>query len=88
MASIHGPHPISSKLQLRLPVKLAKQLSIEPGDEFYWRASDDEPGVLMLIPAEVVERRYAVGERLEKTAADAAQELEQPLPLAARTIES
>ena len=78
MVSIHGPHPISSKLQLRLPAKLAKQLSIEAGDEFYWRASDDEPGVLMLLPAEVVERRYSAGERLESAALEMARELDEP----------
>jgi antitoxin component of MazEF toxin-antitoxin module len=77
MVSIHGPHPISSKLQVRLPAKLAKQLSIEAGDEFYWRASDDEPGVLMLLPVEVVERRYSAGERLERAALEVARELDQ-----------
>lgn len=76
MASLDGPHPISSKLQLRLPVRLARELRIEAGDLLYWRLSDDMPGVLQLIPAEIVERRYAAGERLEALGAETAQELE------------
>lgn len=76
MASLDGPHPISSKLQLRLPVRLARELRIEAGDLLYWRLSDDVPGVLQLIPAEIVERRYAAGERLEALDAETAEELE------------
>lgn len=73
--SIDGPHPVSSKLQVRLPIRLAKQLHIEGGDQFYWRISDDEPGVLQLVPAEIVERRYAAGERLEAAEREVAEEL-------------
>lgn len=65
IGDLSAPWPLSSKLQLRLPVRLARQLKIEGGDLFYWRVSDDLPGVLQLVPAEVVERRYAAGERLE-----------------------
>ena len=65
MASLDGPHPLSSKLQLRLPVRLARELRIEAGDLLYWRLSDDVPGVLQLVPAEIVERRYSAGERLD-----------------------
>lgn len=76
MASLDGPHPISSKLQLRLPVRLARELRIEAGDLLYWGLSDDMPGVLQLIPAEIVERRYSAGERLEALDAETARELE------------
>ncbi len=65
MSALHGPHPLSSQGQVKLPVKLARALHLEAGDEFYWRRSDDDPAVLLLIPAEVVERRYAEGERRE-----------------------
>jgi hypothetical protein len=46
-------------------MKLAKELRMESGDEFFWRRSDDDPAVLVLIPAEVVERRYFAGEQAE-----------------------
>jgi hypothetical protein len=62
-------------LQVKLPVKLARELRVEAGDEFYWRRSDDDPSVLLLIPSEVVERRYSAGERLEAAAQPAATEL-------------
>lgn len=77
MSALDGPHPISSKLQVRVPVRLAKQLRIEGGDLLYWRISDDEPGVLQLVPQEVVERRYAVGERLERAESEIATELRE-----------
>jgi hypothetical protein len=66
---------VSSKLQVRLPVRLARRLRIQSGDLIYWRISDDLPGVLQLLPEEVVERRYSAGERLESAAQEAAQEL-------------
>lgn len=66
---------MSSKLQVRLPIRLAKQMHIEEGDYFYWRVSDDDPGVLQFIPAEIVERRYSAGERLEAAAREVAEEL-------------
>lgn len=75
MTALDGPHPVSSKLQVRLPIRLAKQLNIEGGDQFYWRVTDDAPGILQLIPAEVVERRYGAGERLEAAEREVAQEL-------------
>lgn len=68
---------MSSKLQVRVPARLAKQLHIEEGDYFYWRVSDDEPDILQLIPSEVVERRYSAGERLEAAEREFAQELSQ-----------
>lgn len=77
MASLDGPHPLSSKLQLRLPVRLARQLRIEAGDLLYWRVSDDLPGVLQLVPAEIVERRYSAGERLDALDHATGVELEQ-----------
>jgi hypothetical protein len=63
MASLSGPHPISAQYQVKIPVKLARDLHLRAGDEFFWRRSDDDPDVLFLIPAEVVERRYAAGEQ-------------------------
>ncbi|BBZ09681.1 hypothetical protein MDOR_38500 [Mycolicibacterium doricum] len=75
MAALDGPHRVSSKLQVRLPSRLAKQLHIDDGDYFYWRVSDDDPGILQLIPTEVVERRYSAGERLEAAERDVGQEL-------------
>lgn len=75
MPSLDGPHPLSSKLQVRLPIRLAKKLHIEGGDLFYWRITDDMPDVLQLVPAEVVERRYSAGERLEAAENEVAQEL-------------
>ncbi|MFT4265591.1 MAG: AbrB/MazE/SpoVT family DNA-binding domain-containing protein [Nocardioides sp.] len=75
MGSLDGPHPLSAKLQLRLPIRLARQLNIEGGDLFYWRVSDDLPGALQLLPAEVVERRYSTGERLEALDHEVATEL-------------
>ncbi|MBT9604990.1 MAG: hypothetical protein IV096_00205 [Microbacterium sp.] len=62
---------------MRLPVKIARSLSIGPGDEFFWRVSDELPGIIQLVPAEVVERRYAVGETLERL--DTASASEDPL---------
>ncbi|SKY79767.1 Uncharacterised protein [Mycobacteroides abscessus subsp. bolletii] len=79
MPALDGPHPISSKLQVRVPVRIAAQLHIEGGDLFYWRVSDDTPGVIQLIPAEVVERRYSAGERLEAAEAEVGEELGRPL---------
>ncbi len=79
MSSLHGPHPLSSQGQVKLPVKLARALHLTAGDEFYWRRSDDDPAVLLLIPAEVVERRYAEGERLEAPARPRAEGPPQPV---------
>ena len=62
---LHGPHAISGQMQVKLPVKLARELHLQAGDEFFWRRSDDDPAVLTLIPSEVVERRYSMGDRLE-----------------------
>lgn len=76
MAALHGPHPVSAKLQVRVPIELARALRLEEGTRFYWRLSDDDPGVLTLLPEEVVERRYSVGERLEALARDRGGELE------------
>lgn len=75
MPSLDGPHPVSSKLQVRLPIRLARKMRIRGGDHFYWRLSDDLPDVLQLVPAEVVERRYSAGERLEAADHEVAQEL-------------
>lgn len=63
--AIFGPHPLSSQLQVKLPVKLARQLRAQAGDAFYWRVSDEDPSILLLIPEEVMERRYAAGAALE-----------------------
>ncbi len=64
-----------------MPVKLARALHLAPGDEFYWRRSDDDPAVLLLIPAEVVERRYAEGERREAEGRSSAANLSvEPRP--------
>jgi hypothetical protein len=65
MSSLHGPHPVSRQMQVKLPVKLARELRLQAGDEFYWRRSDDDPSILLLIPSEIVERRYHAGEVLE-----------------------
>jgi hypothetical protein len=75
MTAPDGPHRVSSKLQVRLPGRLARQLHIEDGDYFYWRVSDDDPDTLQFIPSEVVERRYSAGERLEASQREIAQEL-------------
>ena len=74
---------MSSKLQVRLPIRLAKQLHIEDGDYFYWRVSDDDPDTLQFIPSEVVERRYSAGARLEAAEREVGRELparENPVP--------
>jgi len=65
MASLSGPHPISAQYQVKIPMKLVRELHLRKGDQFYWRRSDDDPVVLILIPAEVVERRYFAGEQTE-----------------------
>jgi hypothetical protein len=65
MASLSGPHPISAQYQVKIPTKLARELHLQKGDLFFWRLSDDDPAVLTLIPSEVVERRYVVGEQAE-----------------------
>ena len=65
MASLSGPHPISAQYQVKIPTKLARELRLEKGDQFFWRRSDDDPAVLILIPAEVVEWRYFAGEQAE-----------------------
>lgn len=86
MASIHGPHPLSGQLQVKLPSKLAREMRLQAGDEFYWRRSDEDPDVLLLIPGEVVERRYAAGDRLERTNRPTADELgsDGPAPAVGR----
>jgi bifunctional DNA-binding transcriptional regulator/antitoxin component of YhaV-PrlF toxin-antitoxin module len=76
MATLHGPHAVSAQFQLKLPARLAKELNISAGDEFYWRRSDDDPAVVVLIPVEVVERRYSAGERAEATKREVASELD------------
>lgn len=77
MPALHGPHPLSSQGQVKLPVKLQRALRLEPGDEFYWRQSDDDPDVLLLVPSEVVERRYAAGASQEAATRPAAEPLPQ-----------
>lgn len=69
---------MSGQGQVKLPVKLARELHLCAGDEFYWRRSDDDPDVLVLIPGEVVERRYSVGDRLEASERPTASELVEP----------
>ena len=68
MPSLHGPFSISSQMQVKLPSKVARELRLQRGDSFYWRSSDSDQAVLLLIPAEVVERRYVAGERQEVAA--------------------
>lgn len=75
MAGLTGPIAVSANLQFRLPIKVARELHIEAGDEFYVRVSDDDPDVIVLLPAEVVERRYSAGERLDRVAQDVGSEL-------------
>jgi hypothetical protein len=65
MASLSGPHPISAQFQVKIPTRLARELCLRQGDLFFWRLSDEDPGVLTLVPSEVVERRYVVGEQAE-----------------------
>lgn len=72
-------------MQVKLPVRLARSLHVQAGDDFYWRLSDDEPDILMLIPAEVVERRYDAGDRLERAARGRAAELPDRTPTAPAT---
>jgi hypothetical protein len=72
-------------MQVKLPMKLARELGLSAHDEFYWRRSDDDPAILLLIPTEVVERRYSAGERLEASERSVAQELDAR---AARLAES
>lgn len=67
VALLHGPHSVSGQMQVKLPARLARELGLEAGDEFYWSRSDEDPEVLLLIPANVVDRRYVVGERLERS---------------------
>lgn len=67
---------ISSNLQIRLPIAAARALNLQGGDTIYWRLSDDNPGVLELVPSEVVERRYSAGERRERLARTKAEELD------------
>jgi hypothetical protein len=66
MSTLSGPHQVSKQLQIKIPVKIARALHFEPGDGVDWRLSDDDPTVLVLMSAAVVERRYSVGERLER----------------------
>jgi hypothetical protein len=63
------------QMQVKLPVKLARELRLQAGDEFYWRRSDADPAVLLLIPSEVVERRYSAGEALEAATRPATSDL-------------
>ncbi|EIU07104.1 hypothetical protein MA5S0422_0053 [Mycobacteroides abscessus 5S-0422] len=63
---------------MKLPTKLARALHLKPGDEFYWRHSDDDPDILQLIPSEVVERRYFQGEQAEQLARATAEPLPTP----------
>ena len=80
MATLHGPHSISAQMQVKVPMKLARELRLNAGDELFWRRSDDDPDVLLLIPSEVVERRYAAGEGLERTSRQPATPLEDDQP--------
>lgn len=75
MAGLSGPIAVSANLQFRLPIKVARVMHIEAGDEFYIRVSDDDPDVIVLLPAEVVERRYSAGEGLERAAREVGSEL-------------
>jgi len=34
---------VSSQRQVKLPAKLARDMRIAPGDEFYWRQSQADP---------------------------------------------
>lgn len=85
MAGLIGPISVSSNYQLRLPIKVVRALRIEAGDEFYVRLSDDEPDVIVLLPSEVVERRYSVGERLEQAGRQSAAELGTESPSGERS---
>jgi bifunctional DNA-binding transcriptional regulator/antitoxin component of YhaV-PrlF toxin-antitoxin module len=79
MASLSGPHPISAQYQVKIPTKLARELHLQTGDQFFWRRSDDDPAVLILIPAEVVERRYFAGEQAESAMHPRAAEVDSAL---------
>lgn len=81
----HGPHAVSSQGQVKLPARLLRELRINAGDEFYWRTSDDDPGVLILIPAEVMERRYAAGAELEAVKREQATQFDFSVGPAAAT---
>lgn len=75
MPPLHGPYALSSQRQIKLPAALARELRIEPGDTFYWRRSDDDSDTLLLVPQEVVERRYEAGKTSELGARQGATEL-------------
>jgi hypothetical protein len=50
-------------------------MRLESGDDVYFRRDDDDPSVLMVIPSEVVERRYQAGDAAEASAREHAQPL-------------
>lgn len=75
MDPLSGPVVVSANLQIRIPKRLAAQLRLGAGDALYFRVSEDNPGVIELVPTEVVERRYSVGERRERAAQTHAKEL-------------
>ena len=78
VATLHGPRKISPQLQVKIPRNLARELRLEGGDDVFFRLSDDDPGVLLVIPGEVVERRYQAGEELQSAQRSRASTLEVP----------
>ncbi len=85
MAALHGPITVSANLQIRLPIKLVRDLGVQPGDEFYVSISEDDPDAMVLLPAAVVGRRYGAGTQDEHPRTDAGQDSEEPGPQARRT---
>lgn len=75
MPPFYGPYALSSQRQIKMPAALARELRIEPGDTFYWRRSDDDPDTLVVVPQEVVERRYEAGRTRELGEQQGASEL-------------
>lgn len=76
--ALYGPHTLSSQAQVKIPADLVRDMRLQGGDRFHWRRSDDDPAVLLLIPAEVVERRYEAGRARELASREPAVELDHP----------
>jgi bifunctional DNA-binding transcriptional regulator/antitoxin component of YhaV-PrlF toxin-antitoxin module len=87
MSWLSGPHPISAQYQVKIPTKLAQDLHLRRGDLYFWRRSDDDPAVLTLLPAEVVERRYSAGEQAEAARRPRGSTLDLDEPESTNTVQ-
>ena len=66
MDALEGPSKISANNQVALPKRLMDELGWAKGDPVMFRISDDDPGVLRIVPEAVVLRQLRRGEDAER----------------------